>query len=131
MLAPRPSHNLNIAAVSGRYWGSVIANLLLIPVAFAAVPIASLVPVVPHTYVTVLAGLAILPSFQDSLVKALHSRLRLGATVAFVVAATPIAIAGITSAFWAVFAGLLVSLVAERSELLPHSQHQTKGPIPA
>jgi benzoate membrane transport protein len=106
--------------VGGRYWASVIANVMLIPVAFAAVPIASLLPVVPHAYVTALAGLAILPSFQDSLVKALAGRLRFGATVAFVVAATPIAMGGIPSAFWAVLAGVLVSFVAERSELLSH-----------
>jgi benzoate membrane transport protein len=108
--------------LAGRYWGSLIANGLLLPVAFAAAPIASLLPLVPHAYAAALAGLALWPSFQEALVKALGGRLRFGATVAFVVAATPFAIAGITSAFWAVVAGVVVSLVAERGELVqPHA----------
>jgi hypothetical protein len=36
----------------------------------------------------------------------------------FGVSATPFSIAGITSAFWAIVAGLRVALVVERSELL-------------
>ena len=33
---------------AGRYWGSLIANGLIVPVAFAAAPVASLIAVVPH-----------------------------------------------------------------------------------
>jgi benzoate membrane transport protein len=100
---------------------------LLIPVAFAAAPIASLLPSVPHAYVAALAGLAILPSFQEALAKALGGPLRFGATVAFVVAATPFAVGGIPSAFWALLAGLVVSLVAERGELLSRGRTATPG----
>jgi benzoate membrane transport protein len=83
--------------------------------------------VVPHAYVVTLAGLALWPSFQEALVKALGSRLRFGATVAFVVAATPFEVAGIPSAFWALLAGLAASLVAERGELLAHSHTDKEG----
>lgn len=38
--------------------------------------------------------------------------------VGFVVAATPFAILGITSAFWAILAGLAASALAERKQLL-------------
>src|SRR5438477_613823 len=113
--------------LAGRYWASLIANGLLVPVAFAAAPIAAFLPGVPPAYVAALAGLAILPSFQEALVKGLGGRLGLGATAAFVVAATPFAVGGITSAFWALLAGLLVSLVAERGELLSHSHTGGEG----
>jgi benzoate membrane transport protein len=102
----------------GRYWGALIGNGLLVPVAFAAAPIASVLPLVPHAYVAALAGLAVWSSFQEALVKALEGRLRFGASVAFVVAATPFAVGGITSAFWALLAGVAASLIAERGELL-------------
>jgi benzoate membrane transport protein len=95
----------------------VIGNGLLVPVAFAAGPIAAVLPLVPHAYVVALAGLAVWPSFQEAMVRALEGRLRFGASVAFVVAATPFAVGGITSACWALLAGLAVSLIAERGEL--------------
>jgi benzoate membrane transport protein len=101
----------------GRYWGVLVGNGLRVPVAFAAAPIASLLPLVPHAYVTALAGLAVWSSFQEALVKALEGRLRFGASVAFVVAATPFAVGGITSACWALLAGLAAALIAERDEL--------------
>jgi len=40
-----------------------------------------------------------------------------GALVAFIVAATPITVFGITSAFWAIVAGIAASACAERGEL--------------
>jgi benzoate membrane transport protein len=113
---------------TGRYWGSLIANALLIPIAFAAAPIASLVPLVPPSYVAALAGLAILPSFQEALGKAIGGPLRFGATVTFVVAATPFSVFGITSAFWSLLAGLVVSLLIERRELLPDRPVVLAGP---
>jgi benzoate membrane transport protein len=113
--------------LAGRYWGCLLASGLLVPVAFAAAPLASLLPLVPHAYVAALAGLAILPAFQDALVQALGGRLRFGATVAFVVAATPFAVGGITSAFWALPAGLVASLVAERGELLSRGRTRAGG----
>jgi benzoate membrane transport protein len=64
------------------------------------------------------AGLAILSAFQDSLEKSFGGKLRFGALVGFVVAATPFAVLGITSAFWAIIAGLLASALVERRELL-------------
>jgi hypothetical protein len=37
-----------------------------VPVAFAAAPVATLLPMVPASYLAVLAGLAVLPSFQEA-----------------------------------------------------------------
>jgi benzoate membrane transport protein len=101
----------------GRYWGSVVAGALLVPVAFAAAPLAALLPTMPPSYLAALAGLAILPSFQEAVLSGLGSRLRFGATVAFLVAATPFAIGGLPSAFWSLLVGLIASHLTERSEL--------------
>lgn len=83
-------------------------------------PVASLIGILPKSYIFALAGLAILSSFQDALTKAFTEKLRFGAVTAFAVAATPFAFAGITSAFWAVIAGLLASVLAERQHIFEH-----------
>ncbi|HJN87218.1 MAG: benzoate/H(+) symporter BenE family transporter [Dehalococcoidia bacterium] len=59
-------------------------------------------------------------SLQDAFEKAFSSPLRFGALVAFAVAATPFSFMGITSALWAVVAGLVASLAAERPPLLSY-----------
>jgi hypothetical protein len=106
--------------VSGRYWANIISAALSLLIALAAGPVASLLGILPRGYVVALAGLAILPSFQNALEKAVGGGLRFGAVVAFVVAATPFSFLGITSAFWALLAGLAASAVAEHTELLRH-----------
>ena len=103
---------------SGRYWGNIVAASLTILLAVAATPLISLISVLPRSYVFALAGLAILSALQDALEKAFGGTLRFAALTAFCVAATPFSIAGITSAFWAVVAGVAAALVVERSELL-------------
>jgi len=106
--------------VAGRYWANLVAATLTLTIAVAAAPVASLLAILPSSYVFALAGLAILASLQDAFVKAFSEKLRFGALVAFAVAATPFAFLGITSAFWAVVAGLLASLLAEHRQLLEH-----------
>jgi benzoate membrane transport protein len=102
---------------AGRYWAAIVAALLTVGMAFAATPVASLLKVLPETYVFAIAGLAIVSSLQDALEKAFAGKLRFGALVAFAVSMTPFAIFGITSAFWAMVAGLLASLLVEYPEL--------------
>ena len=72
----------------------------------------------PNSYIDALAGLAILASLQDALEKSFSGELRFGALVGFIVAATPFAVLGISSAFWAIVAGLAASWVVERKELV-------------
>ena len=103
---------------SGRYWATIIAALLTIVMALAATPVASLLNVLPKSYIFALAGVAIFSSLQDALTKSFEGVLRFGALVALVVAMTPFAVFGITSAFWAIIAGLLGSLLVERSQLI-------------
>ena len=103
---------------SGRYWAAVISAALTIVLAFASTPVASLLNVLPKNYVLALAGVAIISSLQDALEKSFGGKLRFGALVGFVMAATPFAILGITSAFWAIIIGVLASAIAERQQLL-------------
>lgn len=102
---------------AGRYWAVVVSALLTLVLALAATPVASLLAVLPKTYVFALAGVAILSSLQDALAKAFGAGMPFGALVAFVVAATPFAVLGVTSAFWAIVAGLLASFLVERAQL--------------
>lgn len=113
--------------LGARYWANLVAAPLTLIIALAASPVASLLAILPRSYVLALAGLAILSSLQDAFEKAFGARLRLGALVAFLVAATPFAFAGITSAFWAIPAGLLASLLAEGDQLRAHWRERRVG----
>jgi len=104
--------------MAGRYWAAIVAAVLTVGMAFAATPVASLLNVLPDTYIYAIAGLAIVSSLQDALKQAFSGKLRFGALVAFAVSMTPFAVFGITSAFWAMVAGLIASLLVERSDLL-------------
>jgi benzoate membrane transport protein len=112
----------------GRYWGNLTAATLMVLIALAAGPIATLLGVLPRTFIVAVAGLAILSPFQEALVKGFDGPLRFGAIVAFIVAATPFEFAGITSAFWALVAGLLASLLTERKELLAYWRGKRAAP---
>ena len=112
---------------AGRYWASVIAAALTIVLACAATPVASLLGVLPKSYIYAVAGLAILASFQDALEKSFGGKLRFGALTGFIVAVTPFAILGITSAFWAIIAGVLASALVERKQLLESWNVQKGG----
>ncbi len=103
---------------SGRYWAAVISACLTIIMALAATPVASLLNVLPKTYIFALAGVAIISALHDALIKSFGGQLQFGAVVAFIVALTPFAAFGITSAFWAIVAGLLASLLLERGQLI-------------
>ena len=100
-----------------RYWANLVAAALTVVIAVAASAVASLLGILPATFVIALAGFAIFSAFQDAVEKAFGSELRFGALVAFAVAATPFVFGGITSDFWAIVAGLLASLLVERAEI--------------
>lgn len=104
--------------MAGRYWAAIVAAVLTVGMAFAATPVASLLKVLPETYIFAIAGLAIVSSLQDAMEKAFSGKLRFGALVAFAVSMTPFAVFGITSAFWSMVAGLVASLLVERRDLL-------------
>ena len=101
-----------------RYWANLVAATLTMIIALAAGLVIPILAVLPASYVFALAGLAIFASLQDAFQKAFSGSLAFGALVAFAVASTPFSFVGITSALWAVLAGLGASLIAERGQLL-------------
>ena len=101
-----------------RYWANLTAATLTLTIALAAGLVIPILAVLPAPYIFALAGLAIFASLQDTFQRAFSGNLAFGAMVAFAVAATPFSFAGITSALWAVLAGLAASLIAERELLL-------------
>jgi predicted benzoate:H+ symporter BenE len=78
--------------------GGLISGVLLLPLALTATLVASLLGVLPSGYGVALAGLAILSSFQEALVKAYGGALHFGPTIAFIIAATSFTFARITAA---------------------------------
>lgn len=102
---------------AGRYRASVIASALMLLLGVAAAPIVSLLAVLPRGYIVAVGCLALLAAFQDALVSAFRGALPRGALAAFMVAATPFVWLGLPSACWALAAGLLVSLLTERTRL--------------
>jgi benzoate membrane transport protein len=95
----------------GRYWGVAISSALTVVMACAVAPFAALIAALPASFAVALAGVALVSSLQDALEKAFAGPLRFGAVLAFIVAATPFSLGGITSGFWALVAGMLASLV--------------------
>lgn len=107
----------NAGLESQRYWGSIVAAVLTLIIALAAGLVIPILAVLPSYYIFALAGLAIFASLQDAFEKAFGNTLRFGAVVTFAVASTPFSFVGITSALWAVVAGIGASLIAERTDL--------------
>jgi benzoate membrane transport protein len=114
--------------LQGRYWGSLLVALSMVAIALAAAPVTSLLAILPHSYVITLAGLAILPSFQDAMERAFGGTLRFAALVSFLVAATPFSILGITSAFWALVLGMATAFITDRTQLMMHWRDERSGP---
>ena len=100
-----------------RYVANLIASLFALLLALSAMTASALLEVLPISLVASLAGLAILSVLMDALQKTVVSALRLGAFFALVIAASPLTILGIGSAFWALVGGFLVSLLLERTAL--------------
>jgi benzoate membrane transport protein len=122
-------HSVNLAAISaaigagpsagpdrGRRWiaaQSSAATYVLLAVASAA--LAALVAVAPAGVIASVAGFALVGTLADALERAVSSRTgREAPVITFLVAASGIAPLGISSAFWALLAGLTVHLALHR-----------------
>jgi len=103
-----------------RYWAATISAVLTVSIALGAGTLTSLLTALPRTFVVTLAGLAIFSSLQGALETAFGGKLRFGALAALAVAATPFSVLGITSGFWALPAGIVASLFAERADLFEY-----------
>lgn len=121
--APAGGHAINLAAISAalaagpeagedrsrRWLASVSSGSLLVVIGIASSAFAALVTVAPEGVVPAVAGLALLGTLAASLRSALaEPREQVPAVVTFAVAASGIAVAGVSAAFWALVAGLVV-----------------------
>ena len=123
LMAPFGSHAFNIAAItaaictgreahedpSKRWIAGVAAGLFYVLVGVFGVTLAAVFMAFPATFITTLAGLALLGTIGSSLASALaDARTREASLITFLAAAANISLLGIGGAFW----GLVIGLVA-------------------
>ncbi|CAG1004391.1 partial Inner membrane protein YdcO, partial [Burkholderiales bacterium] len=123
LMAPFGSHAFNIAAItaaictgreahedpSKRWIAGMAAGVFYILVGVFGVTLAAIFMAFPATFITTLAGLALLGTIGGSLASALaDAKTREASLITFVAAAANITLFGIGGAFW----GLVIGLVA-------------------
>jgi benzoate membrane transport protein len=123
---PATIQRVGVAIVAGeaagprdqRYVANLLASLCALAIGLCAGTAGSLLGVLPPALVATLAGLALLGAAMDALRRAVVTELPTGAFFALAIAASPLSIAGIGPAVWALVGGVLVSLALERPALL-------------
>ena len=108
---------------------SLIASAYALALALAAGAAGALPGVLPSGLVAALAGLALLAALMDALTKTVETDLPIGAFFALAIAASPLTLLGVGSAFWALVGGLAVSLLLE-CQALARAWEAPKGKIP-
>ncbi len=129
--APAGGHAVNLAAISAaltagpeagedrslRWVASTTAGLCLVVLGLGSTAAVVLVGAAPAGVVAAVAGLALLATLAASTQAALADPAeRIPAVAALVTAASGVAFLGISSAFWALVAGLLVRAVVGRGQ---------------
>ncbi len=126
LMAPFGSHAFNIAAITaaictgreaheepGKRWiAGVAAGLFYILVGVFGVTLAAVFMAFPATFITTLAGLALLGTIGGSLASAMaDAKSREASLITFLAAAANITLFGIGGAFWGLLIGLLAYAV--------------------
>jgi len=126
LMAPFGSHALNIAAItaaiatgreahedpSKRWIAGIAAGVCYILVGVFGVTLAGVFMAFPATFITTLAGLALLGTIGGSLATALaDAKTREASLITFLAAAANITLLGIGGAFWGLAIGLLAHVV--------------------
>ena len=126
LMAPFGSHAFNIAAItaaictgpeahedpSRRWIAGIAAGVFYILVGVFGVTLAAVFLALPATFITTLAGLALLGTLGGSLAAAVaDARTREAALITFLAAAANITLFGIGGAFWGLVIGLLAHLL--------------------
>ncbi|WP_273728389.1 benzoate/H(+) symporter BenE family transporter [Brucella gallinifaecis] len=126
IMAPFGSHAFNIAAItaaiatgreahedpSKRWIAGVAAGCFYILVGVFGVTLAAVFMALPATFITTLAGLALLGAIGGSLASAVaDARSREAALITFLASAANISLLGIGGAFWGLVIGLIASVV--------------------
>jgi benzoate membrane transport protein len=125
LMAPFGSHAFNLAAItaaictgpeahedpSKRWIAGIAAGVAYILVGVFGVTLAAVFMALPATFITTLAGLALLGTIGGSLASALAEPAgREAALITFLAAAANITMLGIGGAFWGLLIGLLAHL---------------------
>ncbi len=123
IMAPFGAHTFNVAAItaaictgpdthrdpSKRYIAGIACGIFHIVVGVFGVTLATLFMVLPSTFVTTLAGLALLGAIGGSLASAMADpRMRETALITFLATSANVTLLGIGGAFWGLVAGLTV-----------------------
>lgn len=126
VMAPFGSHAFNVAAItaaivtgpeahsdaSKRWIGGIAAGLFYMIVGIFGVTLAAIFMAFPATFITTLAGLALLGTIGNSLASALSDpKTREAALITFLASAANIQMLGIGGAFWGLVIGLLAYLL--------------------
>lgn len=126
IMAPFGAHPFNVAAIiaaictgkdahqdpSKRYLAGLVCGALYITVGVFGVTLASLFMVLPRSFITTLAGLALLGAIGGSLANAMaDTRTRETALVTFLATAANVTLLGVGGAFWGLVIGLVVHLL--------------------
>ncbi|PLP55471.1 benzoate transporter [Mesorhizobium loti] len=126
VMAPFGSHAFNIAAITAaivtgseahedpakRWIGGIAAGLFYTIIGIFGVTLAAVFMAFPTTFITTLAGLALVGTIGNSLASALSDpRTREAALITFLAAAANIQMLGIGGAFWGLVVGLLAYLL--------------------
>lgn len=101
-----------------RFWAIVLSSLPVVIVALIAVPVIAIVQDLPLSFTLSVGALALLPSFKVIARKSVTGPMKAGAVTALVVAALPFQAAGMPTAFWALLAGVVVSVAMEHRLVL-------------
>lgn len=124
--APAGGHAINLAAISAalaaapdadpdpkrRWVGGVSTGISYLVLGGCSAAFAALVLLAPHAVIPAVAGLALFGAFGSAVQQAIDDPgERLPAVATFLVAASGIAVVGVSAAFWALVAGLLVRAV--------------------
>lgn len=126
LMAPFGSHAFNIAAITAaictgreahenpdkRWIAGIAAGVFYILVGVFGVTLAAVFMVFPATFITTLAGLALLGTIGGSLASAMaDAKAREASLITFLAAAANITLLGIGGAFWGLVIGLLAYAV--------------------
>ncbi|WP_228265829.1 benzoate/H(+) symporter BenE family transporter [Microlunatus elymi] len=124
--APFGGHAINLAAISAalaaapeadpnpnrRWVAAYSAGVSYLVLGLCSAAFATLVTLAPAGVVAAVAGIALIPTLASSIASALErADERLPAAITFLVAASGVTVLGISSAFWALVAGLLLRLL--------------------
>lgn len=145
LMAPFGSHAFNIAAItaaictgkeahedpSKRWIAGIAAGVFYILVGVFGVTLAAVFMAFPATFITTLAGLALLGTIGGSLASAMaDAKTREASLITFLAAAANISLLGIGGAFWGLVIGLVAYVVLNGR--LPHRAPESAiAPMPA